>query len=386
MNQQSIAQSTTSKSTVARNALFIGGAIFSRGSFGSNHPLSYARQSAVTQLCSALGWLQRDNTREAPTASPEVLGRFHDTAYVEALLAASNAGKTSAREREVFRFGTMENPIFPGVFERAATTVGGAILAAELALEGYIAFHPAGGTHHGRPDRASGFCYFNDPVFAILTFLDAGLERILYLDIDAHHGDGVFDAFADDIKVACVSIHEADRWPYSGIADEQSERALNIPLPQGANDAEFELAIEALVAPFAERFAPQAVVITCGADALSGDPLSKMQLSNHTLWNAVLKGCDLSPHAVVLGGGGYNPWTTVRCWAGLWGRLSGQELPSVLPPTATAILSRFESDLVDEEDVEPFWLSLLNDPKNASQVRREAATQIQEISAAQGLN
>src|SRR5207344_3103305 len=105
-------------------------------------------------------------------------------------------GNVNAEERTRYGLGTMENPLFPGLFERAATSVGGSILAAQLALEGRVAFHPAGGTHHGRPGRASGFCYFNDPVFAVLTLLRAGLERVLYVDLDAHHGDGVQDAFA----------------------------------------------------------------------------------------------------------------------------------------------------------------------------------------------
>src|SRR5690606_37637711 len=124
------------------------------------------------------------------------------------------------------------NPLFPGLFERAATSVGGSILAARLALEGRIAYHPAGGTHHGRPDRASGFCYFNDPAFAILALLEAGLERVLYVDLDAHHGDGVQDAFAADERVHTVSIHEAGRWPGTGAASDTGDgRACNLPVP-----------------------------------------------------------------------------------------------------------------------------------------------------------
>lgn len=356
---------------LGRPAAFIGGAIYSRPSFGTNHPLSFARQGAVVEMCRILGWLEDGRAHASPRADLATLRRIHDPAYIDALQAASDAGKVSAEWRERYHFGTMENPIFPRVFERAATTVGGSILAARLALEGKIAFHPAGGTHHGRPDRASGFCYFNDPAFALLTFLDAGLDRVLYVDIDAHHGDGVFDLFADEPRVTCISLHEADRWPHTGLEDEQSPRSLNIPTPQGVTDAEYALLMEKVVLPFVDRLAPQAVVITCGADALLGDPLSRMELSNHTLWNAALALCQRVPHAVVVGGGGYNPWTTVRCWAGLWGVLAGEEMPAVLPERARALLGSFESDLVDEDELEPYWLDSLVDPVRQTGIREE---------------
>ena len=207
------------------------------------------------------------------------------------------------------------------------------MLAAELALEGHVVFHPSGGTHHGRPDRASGFCYFNDPVFALLTLLEHGLERLLYVDLDAHHGDGVQDAFADDPRVLTVSIHEEKRWPHSGLVDDRARGgARNLPVPAGFNDDELGFLMREAVLPLADAFAPQAVVVTCGADPLAGDPLSKLELSNVALWQAVESLVQLTQRSVVLGGGGYNPWTVVRCWSGLWGRLSGREIPAGLPP------------------------------------------------------
>ena len=123
-------------------------------------------------LCAALGWQATEQQyRCSPTASVEQLLRFHTLEYIDALRLADEQRLANKVARETFNIGTMENPVFAGVFERAATTVGGSILAAELAFAGNVVFHPAGGTHHGRPDRASGFCYFNDPVFA-LTKLD----------------------------------------------------------------------------------------------------------------------------------------------------------------------------------------------------------------------
>jgi acetoin utilization protein AcuC len=272
--------------------------------------------------------------------------------------------------REKHGIGTMENPLFRGVFDRAATAVGGSYEAARLVMDGRIAFHPAGGTHHGRPGRASGFCYFNDPVFAVLGFLDAGLTRVLYVDLDAHHGDGVEEAYARDARVTTVSIHEDGRWPGSGrLEDRREGRARNLPVPRGINDTEWRLLIDAAVLPVAERFAPEAVVVTCGADPLMGDPLSTMALSNLALWEAVEKVVATAPRAVVLGGGGYNPWTLARCWTGLWGRLGGFALPARLPEASRARLMALDCDLVDEDDRDPDWFETLADRPNEGEIR-----------------
>jgi acetoin utilization protein AcuC len=264
----------------------------------------------------------------------------------------------------------MENPVFPGLFRRASTAVGGSILAAELAMAGRVVFHPSGGTHHGRANRASGFCYFNDPVFAILSFLEQGVSRVLYVDLDAHHGDGVQDAFADDARVMTVSIHEEKRWPHSGLVEDRaSGSARNLPVPAGFNDNELDYLIDKAVLPLAGDFAPGALVITCGADGLAGDPLSRLALSNTGLWTAVEKLVQDSERTVVLGGGGYNPWTVVRCWSGLWGRLSKQVLPATLPPEAQAFLQSFECDLIDQDEVPGSWITSLADPWNNGPVR-----------------
>jgi acetoin utilization protein AcuC len=285
---------------------------------------------------------------------------------------ASDSGMADVETRQRYRIGTMENPLFRGVFERAATSVGGSIRAAELALEGRIVFHPAGGTHHGRPDRASGFCYFNDPVFAILRLLRSGLERIVYVDLDAHHGDGVQDAFADDVRVRTISIHESGRWPYTGAVRDTGEgRACNLPVPPRFNDAELRLLRDDVVLTLIARMAPEAVVVTCGGDALAGDPLASMALSNVALWQAVVEIAGLAPAAVVLGGGGYNPWTLTRYWTGLWGRLSGRAIPSTLPEEAGNVLRRLSCDLIDDEDVRPQWMVTLTDPPNVGPVRAE---------------
>jgi acetoin utilization protein AcuC len=294
------------------------------------------------------------------------LTEFHDRAYVEALQYADSTGKVDPEVRNRFAIGTLENPLFPGLFERAAMTVGGSILAAELACEGHVVFHPSGGTHHGRPDRASGFCYFNDPVFAIRSFIKQGCERVLYVDLDAHHGDGVENAFVDESRVMTVSVHEEDRWPYSGsVDDRRNGGARNLPVPRGFNDDELKYLVEHAVLPLAQSFSPDALLICCGADCLAGDPLSGMMLSNGALWDTVETLIDLGQPTVVLGGGGYNPWTVARYWAGMWGRLTGQVMPCELPEEAQTMLGKMSCDLIDEEDVEPAWLtSLVDSPYN----------------------
>jgi acetoin utilization protein AcuC len=352
------------------DALFVASDFCRRPGFGKHHPLSIPRVSAVLELCACLGWLDEKHLRPSRAATVAELSTFHDPDYVAALRLSDAAGRVEPSIRQRHGFGNFENPLFPGVFERAATAVGGSILAADLALEGRVVFHPAGGTHHGRRDRASGFCYFNDPVFAIRRLLDGGVARVLYADLDAHHGDGVQDAFLDDPRVRLVSIHEDGRWPHSGAASDRGRgQATNLPVPEGCNDSEFACLIDEVVLPLAARFAPGAVVITCGTDALAGDPLSRMALSNGALWNAVERLIEFSGPAVVLGGGGYNPWTLARCWTGLWARLSGREIPVVLPADAQLILRSLACDLIDDEDVEPTWLETLADAPRPGPVR-----------------
>ena len=319
-----------------------------------------------------MGWLHERQIVEAQLPGLSLLERFHGSAYVTAFKAATDRGEVTISERKQFGFGTMENPIFPGLFERACATVGGSIAAAQSALDGTIAFHPAGGTHHGKPDRSSGFCYFNDPAFAIATFLDSGLDRILYFDLDAHHGDGVEQIFADDDRVTLVSLHEADRWPFTGTADRPGPgNAVNIVLPRGSNDSELAWMVGGPLAEFARAMRPQAIVITAGADCLHGDPLSAMEWSNGAWWQAVATAVRWAPRAVVLGGGGYNPWTVTRGWAGLWATLAGHNPGAPLPATARAFLAGFESDLIDADEIEAEWVDSIADTPRPGPIRRE---------------
>jgi acetoin utilization protein AcuC len=322
-----------------KRATFIGSEIYRGSTYGKDHPLSIPRVPTVIDLCTTLGWFGEGQYRTSPRAKPEALQLFHTERYVAALQKAEEEGEVSADIRERHGLGTLSNPIFSEMFRRPATAAGGSMLAAELLAQGGIVYNPGGGTHHGMPDRASGFCYLNDPVLAIKVMLGQGLGRIAYLDIDAHHCDGVAEAFAGDTRVLMISTHEARRWPFTGGLDEDAGgNAINLPLPPGTGDDGFALARDEVILPALAAFRPEAIVLQCGADAVEEDPLSKLSLSNNAHWAMVASVMGMAPRLLVLGGGGYNPWTVGRLWTGVWATLNGVELPDRLPPEAEAIL------------------------------------------------
>ena len=354
----------------AREAVFVDHPSFSATAWHGLHPLAFSRQANVKALAGMMGWLRPEAIRRAQLPDRETLLRFHRADYVDALAAAVGAGRVPSELRQRYGFGTMENPIFPGLFTRASATVGGSISAAEAALEGRLAFHPAGGTHHGKPDRASGFCYFNDPAFAIDRLLRAGAAPVLYLDLDAHHGDGVELLFAGHPEVFTLSLHEEGRWPHSGGPEvDAPPNAVNIPVPRGLNDSELDWLMSGPIVDQAMRVKPRSLVVTAGADCLKGDPLSAMAISNRAMWRAVLRAAEWADHVVVLGGGGYNPWTVTRGWAGLWACLAGNDVDAPLVAEGTEMLASFECDLVDSDEIEPYWLNAIPDLPNDGPVR-----------------
>jgi acetoin utilization protein AcuC len=325
-----------------QRALFIGSEIYRGSRYGTRHPLSIERVPAAIDLARALGLLPSALYRTSPRARAAALTAFHTPAYVAALEAAEREGAVSPEIRERHGLGTLSNPVFPEMFRRPATAVGGGLLAAELVMSGQArAVHNlGGGTHHAFADRASGFCFLNEPVLTILHLLRLGARRVVYVDIDAHHGDGVEYAFHGSEQVRTISVHEDRRWPFTGaVADDGGGAAFNLPVPRGFNDSEFALVLERLILPTVERFEPDVVFLQCGSDALTEDPLSRLTLSNNSHFRAVSALFDLAPRLIVSGGGGYNPWTVARCWAGVWGTLSGQELPDQLTEGAARHLA-----------------------------------------------
>jgi acetoin utilization protein AcuC len=349
---------------VPRRPILIGSEVYRRSSYGARHPLAIPRVSAALDLIRAMGWLDERDYLDSPVATPAELARFHDPDYIAALQAAERQGGAPEAVRERYNIGRNGNPIFPEIFRRPATACGATLAAARLLLaEGGIVYNPAGGTHHGRPGRASGFCYLNDPVLGILALLDGGLGRVYYVDIDAHHGDGVQDALSGDLRVLVLSIHERGRWPYTGPAgDRGGGQARNLPVPPGFSDAELDWLTETVLLPLGRDFAPDAVVLQAGADGLADDPMSNLALSNRSIWRVASRLASLAPRLLVLGGGGYNPWSVARCWAGLWATLAGHEPATPPTPAAAAVLAGLTWQHRMGRDPPARWRETIADP------------------------
>jgi acetoin utilization protein AcuC len=353
--------------------LFIGSEIYRGSSYGQAHPLRIPRVSTVIDLCRALGWLPPDRFRASPRAKPTDLQLWHEPAYLEALQLAEAMGAATPDMRTRFHLGTLSNPVFPEMFRRPATGAGGVMLAAELLARTPGTIHvPGGGTHHGLPGRANGFCYLNDVVLGLKVLQRAGLRRIAYVDLDAHHCDGVELAFAGDPGVRMISVHEEGRWPFSGaLADHARGSAFNLPVPKGYNDSEARLVLQQLILPLVAAFRPEALVVQCGADSLTEDPLSRLCLSNRAYLEALSALRPLSPRVLVLGGGGYNPWSVGRLWTAIWGLLAQQELPKSLPEAARNVLRGVSWQRGGRPPPDPTMLTTLVDPPREGPIRSE---------------
>ncbi len=369
---------TSSFAAKLRRPVFIGNEIYRRANFGPKHPLSVPRVPATIDLVRALGWLADGAYIESAQALPSDILRFHDADYVEVLRRGEREMALPAELRQRHNLGKLENPIHDTMYSRPATSAGAMLAAADLLAGAGIdraggratVYSPAGGTHHGRPDRASGFCYLNDLVLAMLRLLDRGMSNIYYVDFDAHHGDGVQDAFHDDARVFTLSIHEDGRWPRTGALDDRAGgHARNIPVPRDFNDAELALIVDEVVVPIGRALRPDVVVIQCGADALAEDPLSRLALSNTALWRAVGRTAELAGRVLVTGGGGYNPWSVPRCWAGVWATLNGFDIPDRLPQPAEAVLRDLSWSRAAGRNPPDHWFTTLADPDNPRPVR-----------------
>ena len=361
--------------------LFIGSDIYRGSSYGQRHPLRVPRVSTVMDLARALGWLPPDRFRTSPRAKPAALALWHEPAYIAALQAAEMMGEATDEMRRRFHLGTLSNPIFPEVYRRPATGAGGVMLAAVLLAATPGVIHvPGGGTHHGLPGRANGFCYLNDVVLGIKVLQRAGLTRIAYVDLDAHHSDGVELAFSGDPQVRMISVHEEGRWPFTGLlGDSAGGSAFNLPVPRGYNDSEARAVLHDLILPRVEEFRPDALVLQCGADSLLEDPLSRLALSNRAYLEALRALLPLAPRVLVLGGGGYNPWSVGRLWTAIWGTLAGRELPDRLPEVAQAVLEGLGWGGGGRPDPDPrMRTTLLDDPREGP-VRDEIRSRLARL-------
>jgi acetoin utilization protein AcuC len=347
----------------ARRAVLLWSEGYRSRSYGRNHPLAIPRVPLTVDLIGAYDALDAEEVMPTRMVRPEELAWYHDPAYIAAYAAAEAAGMVPLADRERYALGTLENPYFEGFYRTPANATGASIQGAEQVLAGRMAFNPAGGMHHARPGRAQGFCFLNDPVLAVLRLRQAGW-RVLYVDIDAHHGDGVELAFRADPQVLTLSLHMHTGYAYphaAGAFEDQGTSdgawtTVNVPLPAGVHDAEYELAFDAAWYPLLERFAPDAVVLQAGADALFLDPLAKFKLTTQG-WLAIVekvivsapRHADGTPRLLVTGGGGYHLLGVARAWTGLWALLSGRDLPDSIPPEGAAAMRATGWDLDEDE-------------------------------------
>ena len=361
----------------------IGSEIYRYSNYGDWHPLRIARVSTVLDLTRIMEWLPKDQYINSPRAKPLALVGFHTAEYIAALVAAEATGTVCDETRSRHALGTSSNPVFAEMYRRPATSAGAALLAGELLRDGGVVYAPGCGTHHALPDAANGFCYLNDLVFAIQSLRRNGAARVAYVDIDAHHCDGVAVAFADDPNTLIVSTHQENRWPRTGaVADIGIGNMFNIPMPAGCNDADMAFVLDQVILPAVVQFRPDAIVLQCGADALFDDPQSRMELSNLALWDVVAALRPLAMRYVVTGGGGYNPWSVGRAWAGVWATLAGHDIPGVLPDAAQNVLRNLQwSDPNRTRHPQAHWITTLRDVPRSGPISHDVRTRVKLLAS-----
>jgi acetoin utilization protein AcuC len=316
--------------------------------FGRGHPMLPERFTLAVDLMDAWGLLggepnQAERVAPIPAAS-EDLRRVHSADYIAAVKDEAAVLATD----EPYGLGPGDTPRFPRMHEVSALIAGATCGALDGVLDGTWthAFNPAGGLHHAHRNRAAGFCVYNDCAVAIAraTALRPGL-RIAYVDIDAHHGDGVQEAFYERPDVLTVSVHESGRYLYPGTGATRDTgtgdgigTCINVPLPPQSGPAEYDLVFDQVVEPGLSAFSPDVIVAQLGADALSGDPLAHLALTVRGHYSLVARlvacaGAFCDGRLVATGGGGYDAFSaTPRAWACAMSALLGREAPEELPP------------------------------------------------------
>ena len=300
------------------------------GGYPDDCPLDSARAGRTVEIIQSLGLLNYQHcSMIAPEpASRESMERFHVPEYLDALYRCGK-GNHDFRALQM-GLGTPDNPIFKDMFEYLALASGGTTLGANLILKGdaHVVFNLAGGFHHATSDRASGFCFINDVVLGCMTLADAG-KRVLLLDLDAHHGDGTQTAFYNRDDIMTISMHESGKtlFPGTGMVDEigigkGKGFSVNLPLPVGTYDDIYYQAFQEAVMPLMQSFNPDVIVLELGMDALAGDPLAHLNLTNNCYADIVADVIELKTPVLAVGGGGYNSQNTVRSWALMWNILA----------------------------------------------------------------
>ena len=314
-----------------RKAAFIYSPELEKYSYPPEHPFNTIRPKKTREIVSFLGLLSGDGRSEVAPVPVEriVLKKFHSARYLHALKKAS----PRRWDAEAFDMGlgTQDCPIFERLYDYAVLAAGGTLVAAERILAGSadVAFNPSGGFHHAGPERASGFCYINDVALACTILAEAG-KRVLYLDVDVHHGDGVAYAFYNRRDVMTISLHENPKllFPGTGFQNEIGKGegkgyCVNVPLPVGTYDEAYMKAFGSIARPLIGAFKPDMIVFELGADALAGDPLAHLYLTNNVYADIINYLLSLNKPILATGGGGYNIDNTVKAWALAWCVLCG---------------------------------------------------------------
>ena len=304
----------------ASDTCLVAGERIARYAFGDGHPFGPDRHDAFFREIQAAGLDRRVRMLAPRRATRQELLLFHRPEYVELVEARSATGEGY--------LDAGDTPAWKGIFEAASDVVGASLVATEALMSGQArrGFVPIAGLHHAGRGHAAGFCVFNDCGVVIEHLKRAhGLERIAYVDIDAHHGDGVYYAFEDDPALVFADVHEDGRflYPGTGSADEVGKGAaestkLNIPLPPGAGDREF-LAVWPTVLAHLERHRPQFMILQCGADSLAGDPITHLAFTEEAHAHAARTLCAIADRfaggrILGTGGGGYNRRNLARAW------------------------------------------------------------------------
>ena len=318
--------------------------IFKGSRYEKGHPLDMDRVWPSVELIELMGWVKEEQIIKNKPAEIEELIKFHDLEYVKALKKAEEELDLPEYLKRKYNIGIGNNPIFSEVFSRPASAAKASIKAVEMIAnkQAKKILNISGGTHHGRKSEAYGFCFLNDCVLAILKALELGFSKVLYIDIDAHHCDGVQDVFINNENVTIISIHEKNRWPQTGKLEENNIRnILNFPVSESFNDSEIDYVINNAVIPYAKSIQPDLLIIQAGADMLDGDPQSRISLSNNAYWGAIKDILLLCESSIILGGGGYNPYLTAKAWAGNWVLLNNRDdlLDSDMPKECSNLLS-----------------------------------------------
>ena len=349
---------------------------------GDDHPLSPLRRLLAVELMQAYGLLDQPGLSIVTPrqATDEEISRAHAPAYVAAVRRFSGS-PVLASSWEAGQWGLAaggDTPAFPGMHEAAALLCGASITAAMEVWEGRAdqSFTAGGGLHHALHNKAAGFCIYNDPAVAIHALLAAGAERVAYVDVDVHHGDGTQWIFYEDPRVLTCSVHESGRYlfPGTGGLGERGVGAavgtkINVPLPPYAGDTPYLRAVQDVIAPAVIDFKPDVIVTQDGADPHHQDPLAHLQVTTAAFPVLYRSLHDLAREAcggrwVALGGGGYNTDFVPRAWTMLLAEMLGVQLPDQLPESWLQLArerahAEFTSTLMG--DTEP----LISEPERA---------------------